>query len=451
MKKLTLIIFLSTIVLSSLFANGLSLNSVGPKALSMGGAYVGLADNASALYWNPAALANQENSFTGVLTDVIPLSSYKADGTDYGYPAAAMDIDAEGETNHYFNPNLFANYRMNKFAFGFGVYVPAGLGAEYKGSELSALSAGIEDVEWLSKIGVINSSPAVAYQINEKISVGAAINIYYGMFEMKRLAATVDTDADGIDDTAYQYAEDSDGFGFSATFSTMYRPIEKLSLGLTFRLPTKVTLEGEAENVAMPLMGMMSGMTVPEKSDFEREVTWPMWIGGGLAYRLNERNTFTFDAQYSQWSVVDEFSTDFDDEGWAALTAHHDENLFVLNWEDKVQLRAGYEFKATDALDLRFGYYYDPAPSPDESINILFPSSTNHVATGGFGYTYDNISIDFGLEYLFGADRDIEIATKWYDDNNNSAVDPGEIKVMNNPGTHHLDVFAYSIGINYKF
>jgi len=35
-------------------ANGLSLNGLGSKAVSMGGAFIGLADDFSLVYWNPA-------------------------------------------------------------------------------------------------------------------------------------------------------------------------------------------------------------------------------------------------------------------------------------------------------------------------------------------------------------------------------------------------------------
>ena len=62
----------------------------------------------------------------------------------------------------------------------------------------------------------------------------------------------------------------------------------------------------------------------------------------------------------------------------------------------------------TPETAIRFGYYYDPAPAPDETLNILFPSSTNHVGTLGFGHSFGKYRIDAALEYLFGADRDIE-------------------------------------------
>ena len=81
-----------------------------------------------------------------------------------------------------------------------------------------------------------------------------------------------------------------------------------------------------------------------------------------------------------------------------------------------------------DESILRFGYYYDPAPAPDETLNVLFPSSTNHVGTLGFTQVFGKYHVDAALEYLFGAERDVEPTTH------------------NQPGVHKLDVFAFSIG-----
>jgi long-chain fatty acid transport protein len=453
MKKKWLVLSILFVLVAGLLANGLSLNSPGPRALAMGGAFVGLADDASAIYWNPAALAMQGSSFKAILTDVVPINSYKADGTDYGYPAAAMSFDAKGKKNHYFNPNLFLNYRMNKLALGMGIYIPAGLGSEYEGKDLASFSQnapGSNDIEWMSKIGVINFSPALAYQIDEYLSFGTAFNIYYGMFELKRLAGVYPYNQQG-DVKAFQYSEESDGIGISATFSMMYKMNEKFSTGVTLRLPTKCSMSGEAKNDAMTIAGMQYGLTVPGKSDFDRDVTWPLWLGVGFSYKLCSKTTLTFDAQYSQWSELDYLETKFDDVNWKNFASHHDENLFLLDWEDKTQIRFGIRRMVNDALAIYGGYYYDPAPAPDSRLNILFPSSTNHVATTGFGYTFGKMEIDFGMEYLFGAKRDVKIATKWYDDNSNNQVDSGEVKLMNQPGKHHLDVFAFSLGWGIHF
>ena len=56
-----LLCFLSSMAL----ANGLNLNSIGTRALAMGGAFVGLADDFSAIYWNPAGIAHFKQKHFG--------------------------------------------------------------------------------------------------------------------------------------------------------------------------------------------------------------------------------------------------------------------------------------------------------------------------------------------------------------------------------------------------
>lgn len=82
-------VFVALMLVSvALVANGLSLNSVGTKALSMGGAYVGLADDGTAIYWNPAGLIGQDNAVKFCLTDVVPFAKYEM---------PAYNIEAETE------------------------------------------------------------------------------------------------------------------------------------------------------------------------------------------------------------------------------------------------------------------------------------------------------------------------------------------------------------------
>jgi long-chain fatty acid transport protein len=393
----------------SMFANGLSLNSIGPKALGMGGAFVGLADDGSAIYWNPAGLLGQANAVNLSGADIVPIGNYKY---------AAAGVDADLVKNNYLSPDLFANFSMDKMAFGLGIYVPAGLGAEYDGADLVAFT-GNPDIEWMSKIGVISLSPAFAYQVSDNWSLGVAANIYYGMFDLKRAAVVP-----GVG--AFQYSEESTGLGYGATVGTMYKFSEKVNLGITYRSPVTVDMSGTAEN------GALAGAGVPE-SDFDREVTWPTWIAGGLALTPTEKMTLTFDLQWSDWKALDKLVTEFEDPIWVGATEPTGENEFILNWDSKTQVRLGMEYKVMDNMAVRTGWYYDPAPAPDETLNILFPSGTYSVLTGGFCYKMGKLDFDFGTEYLFGADRHVSAAPH------------------NMPGTHGIDIFAFALGVGYKF
>jgi long-chain fatty acid transport protein len=408
LSGLVLILFIFS---GSVFANGLSLNSVGTKALSMGGAFVGLADDATAIYWNPAGLAGQKSSLQFFFTGVMPSGSYKTTG-----------VDAKTKSNIYPTGGLLGVYNMDKWAFGLGVYVPAGLGAEWDLADFGVPSSA--NLELLSEIGVVNISPSVAYQVNDKFSIGVAVNISYAMFDMRQQVSGADAGL-GL----YQFEETSTGLGYGATIGLKYKFNDQLSAGATFRLASKVSMSGTAKNPLFPALPTIPGVIAPGpgESDFDRDVTWPIWIAGGFAYKPSKKLTLTFDAQYSQWSELDKLVATYDDAYWQAALSAEGDNEFQLDWKDAVQIRLGGEYMVSDETALRFGYYYDPAPAPDETLNVLFPSSTNHVGTLGIGHSFGKYRVDAAAEYLFGAER---------------KIDPPAAQ----PGTHQLDVFAFSIG-----
>jgi len=370
----------------------------------MGGAMVGLADDPTAIYWNPAGLAGQNSSIYLCGTDVIPYGSYKIE---------AYNLEAKTKTNNYPSPNLFANYSMGNLAFGLGVFVPAGLGAEYNGDDLALLTHDTS-LKWKSKIGVIDIAPSIAYKINNMFSFGLAGNIFYGMFDMDKPYKVNDS-------TFVQYTESSTGIGYGATLGALCKLSDAFQFGLSVRTKVNVEMSGEAENDAF------AGTPVSTKSDFDREVAWPLWAAFGIAVKPMENLTITADAQYSQWEKSeDTFVTKFKNEQWIAYGAGSDTTY--LEWKNCTQIRVGLEYKASDKLKLRAGYYYDPAPAPDKTLTILFPSSTNNVITSGFTYYINKINVDFGIEYLFGKERDVTVQT-----------------LHNNSGKHKLDVFAFSI------
>jgi len=429
MKKILLLTcLLSVVFVTNAFANGLSLNSIGPKALGMGGAFVGLADDGSAIYWNPAGLCGQANGINISGADIIPFGNYKYD---------AAGVDADQVKNNYASPDVFANYTLNKMAFGLGIYVPAGLGAEYEGKDLQAFTAiqgayaGDPNIEWMSLISVISISPSFAYQVTDKWTLGIAGNVYYGMFDLKRFGANIPDGTGGY--TSYQYEESSTGLGYGATIGTMLKLSEKVNLGITYRSPVTVDMSGSAENGAMPLIAGSMGLTAPDESDFDREVTWPTWIAGGISCTPTDKLTLTLDVQWSDWKALDKLVTEFDDATWATILGSTGDNEFILNWDSKSQIRMGMEYKVKPCLAIRTGWYWDPGPAPDETLTILFPSQTYSVVTGGLCYKINNFDVDFGAEYLFGTDRNIKAAEH------------------NMPGVHQMDIFAVSLGLGYSF
>ena len=407
-KSLQLILFLAIAI--GAFANGLSLNSVGARAFGMGGAFVGLADDASAVHWNPAGMIGQKNSVMLFGTDVMPMANYS-----YSNPAYGISVDTQTEMNHYMSPNLFGVYNYKDFAFGMGVYVPAGLGTEWDGADLADFSGPAQtEFEWMSKIAVINISPAFAYKLTDNIYLGASANIYYSMMELKRPedmwnVFTASQGQDGMVDT--QTAFDISGLGFGSVLSLKLTN-DLLDFGLTYKTPVMVDYTGT--------------MTVAKTDEYDMDfhIEWPTWIGAGIAIRPYKELKVVFDVQYSNWNEMTTLVAEIDGE---------QNKEMHLYWNDAVQYRLGAEYMINKEYTVRAGYYFDPAPCGDATLNILFPSSTNHVLTSGVSYNHRDFNIDFGMEYLVGMSRGI--------------APSGD----NMPGTHKMDIFAFSLGGSYAF
>lgn len=401
LKKLSCIFTLFVFLIANSYGNGISLNSVGARAFGMGGAFIAYSIDGSAIYWNPAGLSFQNSAVYLYGTDIIPMATYKF---------ALAGIDAKTKTNHYLAPGVFANYNLGNISLGLGVYIPAGLGSEWDGNDLKSLSGG-NALNWESQIGVISISPTVSIKATEQLSFGMAVNIYYAMFDLSKPAGSV------------QYTENSNGLGFGLTFGGLFKINDIISIGATFKTKAEVTMKGDAT---------IPGMT-PTTSEFERKVSWPMWVGGGVAVKPMDNLVLTLDAQWSQWSKSEDVLTaKYTDPTWnAAMTASGGDKM-TLHWKDCFQIRFGAEYWLSPDIAVRLGYYYDPAPAPDETVNILFPSSTNHAPTFGFTYKFHNFHIDVAGEYLIGGKR---------------SIDPSG---HNMPGEHQLNTLAFTMGIGYQ-
>lgn len=62
MKKLFIIIVCITISSSGLFGGGWNNSLIGCRAIAIGGAFAGIADDSSAIFYNPAGLAFQQKN-----------------------------------------------------------------------------------------------------------------------------------------------------------------------------------------------------------------------------------------------------------------------------------------------------------------------------------------------------------------------------------------------------
>jgi long-chain fatty acid transport protein len=396
------------------FANGLNLNGVGAKSVSMGGAFIGLADDGSAVFWNPGGLTQiQKVTLYGFETTLMPTGTYK-------YAAAGIDAKTDGKVYPSGAGALLAPVGK-RLVVGLSFYVPAGTGARWNGNDLKTLTRGAV-YQWESLNKIITFAPAVAVKLSDKVSLGATFNVNQADLDLKRGALG-------------QYTEDISGNTIGATFGLHVHASERLRVGLTVRTPSNLKLDGTATMAGAAAVGF------PTTANAKREATWPIWIGGGVAVKASEKLTLTGDVQFTHWKRIQTIDITYDQATWQAARkvpqlAPAFEQSFVLNWHDAAQVRVGGDFALNKAWSLRAGYYYDPSPSPQGTLNILLPEATYNVGTVGVGFKKGALTLDLCMEALFGKDRE-------------STTEAGVPARM--PGIHGMRILVPNVSVSYGF
>jgi long-chain fatty acid transport protein len=432
MKKTIGIILATAVILvgTPAFANELKIGSLGARAAAMGGAFVGLADDFSALYWNPAGLGFMKKRILSFdVLDLVPSASYRQ-------TAGSVDlVNAEAPTKHYLGGlGGYIQPIDERLVVGLGIFTSAGFGSAWDAVDMAYYSGGRADIDWSTRVGIYTFAPTLAYKINDAFSVGVQLNIHYGYFNMNTYAGQISPVSGSVVDLGL-YEESLSGWGLGASIGAIFKPSEKLSFGLTYRTASTVKFSGDAAISTLSYLGY-AGI-----SEMERPVTWPSDLALGLAVKPADGLTVTADLRYTNWTSVGVLDSTYTDSFWATLMAMNRKNRMDLSWKSRVQVRAGVEYQFKPDWAVRAGYSYDPAPGPDASMNVLLPTFAFNGLTLGLGRTVGGIQIDFGLELLFGTKRTIDLAQ--------ILSYPPPTSAM--PGTYTMTILVPHLSVSHRF
>ncbi len=349
-----------------LMAGGWNNTLLGCRALGMGGAFIAVADDPSAIFYNPAGLTRQPNAFNFSVNGfhIWPTHVYVAPN--------GQRLQSRFESSV---PQIFVTYRLNeKVTVGFGAYVPyAGGGVDWKESDLG--------YPFKSTLGIYSLTPSLAYQVNEHLSLGLSLNFYQGIL-------TVNTRLDPFG----PMSEEESGSSVSASFGLCYQFNEKVTIGLSARGPAKMKLTGTTA---------VTYGDFKMKLDSETSIVLPWDLEAGFSYRLSERLIFSASAQYTLWSALNAVEKTI--KGIPYLgdlkTAE------PMNFKNILVSRIGMEYAFPQGVFLRGGLGYDQNATPDDTLNIMNIDVDKVSLLGGVGYRSGRVTIDFAYIYALGKER----------------------------------------------
>ncbi|HEX9901864.1 MAG TPA: outer membrane protein transport protein [Acidobacteriota bacterium] len=366
MKKIFLLTAALIGLSASLLAGGWNNTLIGCRAMALGGAFCAVANDPSAIFYNPAGLVHQENRFN------LALDGFYVRPTHEFTTVGGNTIRSRFNTSI---PQFFITYRWSdRITFGFGMYTPyGGGGVDWKERDLG--------YPLKTTMGIVSLTPTIAYNLNSTLSLGFNINYYRAFF-------TLDTNMPDIG----PLKSEEEGTALSAGLGLLYRPFDRLTFGLSIRGPAKMKLAGKtALRFDVYNISLASDTSFNLPWDFE----------AGLACRLSDRLLLSASAQYTLWSVLDKVEKAIHGIPFNG-DLRLDENM---SFRDILILRAGAEYTFPMGLALRAGLGLDRFASPVETLNPTNIDVDKLTLLGGIGYRTGRMTIDFAYVYGIGEER----------------------------------------------
>ncbi|MEJ2658375.1 MAG: outer membrane protein transport protein, partial [Desulfobacterales bacterium] len=199
----------------------------GAKAAGMGTAFVAIADDLSAMAYNPAGLVLSKGTNVYMGATAIVLS------TDYNSPFGTSE-DAEFQV--FVAPHLYISSDLDteNMVFGLAVFSPFGIGGR-KWSE-NGLTRYAETENQITTLAV---NPTFAWQIKPGLSIGLGVFYMYAKNEVEKM---IDQSLLGANDAKFSLDVDGGGWGFN--LGILVTPSEKFSYGIAYRSGVKIEQNG---------------------------------------------------------------------------------------------------------------------------------------------------------------------------------------------------------------
>ena len=474
-----ILLFTVFFISGQIHAGGFALTGVGSRGLSLGGAFRAVANDWTALYWNPAGMSYIEQDILGFHNAIVKPAAYVEPGTgilgyDGGY-ATVTKVNAREQTFTIPSGGFVKNFKYLKDTkIGLAVFVPFGLGTDwnlyhfpigyYNPSDTAVfVPPKFPEYNWSSEVKTASMLVGLSKKF-KKYSLGIAIGPTFERFRIRKVnffdPAAMDTAALSLPIQYRLFPVDSKievkGWALTLHLGAIYKPNEKLKIGASGRFYTKASLEGDANlyiyfpyndalaSRADSLAFLFLGSVASGYGTAKAEVLLPFNIGGGISYKLSEKLTLVTDFDYTHWSSFDEIVAEFTDLkvkiGEMELSEITSDTLKEY-WENTFRFGMGLEYAYSEKITVRGGFYYDPTPIPDSTITPLIPDiNTKYGFTlGGEYMIFDFLKVLFNYEYIYGGENTFERDANY------------SYRSTYFAGKYGFHVHALGIGVEYVF
>ena len=387
-------------------AAGFSIFEAGSRATGMGGAFVAVADDPSAMFYNPAGLGEQaEKGKLKVMVGVtLIIPSSKLDQGANPYPGT--DYSASQKSMVFFPPNFYVAYGLSEcLNLSLGTWFPFGLSTAWEDQDNFRGQYVSQRVD----LRQYSMGLQLGWKINDYISVGAGPELRVSDVKLQRNVPVFNPFTNRVVTAAHADIV-GDGYAADLTFGAGIKinPTPELSIGASYHGAVTSDYTGAATFYSKSTGNAQLDAVVASKIPLDKPVPvntaidYPAMTQVGIAYDFAKKVKVSAAGTYTQWDVFKQITLAYDKvDGKQVPTT-----TIPFNYENAWAFRFGVDWKTSEKLNVLLGYVYDQTPQPDESVSPLLPDANRTGYSIGISAKVGkNTYLDFSNLFLFFHDR----------------------------------------------
>jgi len=424
--RFILITTLACLVSAAAFGAGFSIFEQGAKATGMSGAFAATADDPSAIFYNPAGIAQQRQ-----LSLLVGGTAINFSNEFRGDPNSIFTAGATGQYNRhtFVPPNAYVVVPIgSNLSFGVGVFSAFGLRTDWQDPWVGRFISRDADLKTLSV------NPVLAWQTsNGKFAIGGGVEYRRAKVVLNQNLALpfLNPFTNRITDIANaRLASDWDSSnGWNIGF--LFKPTPRWRIGAAYRAPMDIDLHGAADFTAISTgnaqLDALVAPSIPVDQPINTTIPFPAITNIGVATTVGHNWTAEFDIVNMTWSRFKALPINFE-------TTPARNIVRPQNWDDSNSYRLGLNKTVSSNWDVRLGALYDENPQPIESVSPLLPDSDRIGVNFGAGFHAGPFVVDAAAFLLHFKERDT----------NGHNLDGFN-------GTYKTDATLWSLNVGYRF
>ncbi|MCW9089007.1 MAG: outer membrane protein transport protein [Gammaproteobacteria bacterium] len=373
----------ATLSLSAHATNGYQLIGVGAYQKSLGGAVTAAPGSAMTAVSNPAGMTRVGARADFSMEAFMPerTADFEGMGGDasksavdmYGVPAIGWTAPTSDGSDVYFGGGMYGTS-------GMGVdYAMTGMAPGYYTDPSDPGTFQDDPLSWTgySNISFWQMAPGFAWSVDERLSVGATLNIDYQSVAFKQRV----TSDSGMVMQNFDLSRGASGFGLGLGLGVLYDVNDQLTLGFNYK--SKQQFDALEYQLGFGDISNGPGEEGPAGT-YELDLDFPQQAAAGIAFRASPVLTVSADVKWIEWSdTMDKLAV----KGPNGFSMAMDPG-----WEDQTVYALGVAYAVNPRMNLRVGYNYAESPFGEDKVssNLILPAIVETHYTAGMDYRLNN-------------------------------------------------------------